>query len=392
MSTARKPTSDPHSETDPKDSATKRPVLPLNPFSKLRLSFPALVEQLALAAYRDKLAQSSRDPQEGTKAGGTTAEPPRDHKHGFTAEELMSMDLPEPRWVVPDLLPEGLTLLAGKPKIGKSWLGLSLALNVGLGGKVLGQISVEPGEVLYLALEDTARRLKKRTSSILQDTPPPAHVHFHTEWPRLHLGGLDRLKAWVQEHPQTRLVIVDTLVKLRRRSGSTGANLYPEDYEALEGLKALADEHRIALLVLTHLRKLPADDPLDEVSGTAGMTGAPDTIWILKKERNRGGASLYVVGRDVDEKLLALRFEPSNTSWLIVGDVEVGRLSPERQEIVKVVQEAGRALGPKEIAARLGKGEEAVRYLVWAMRRDGELIQPERGKYVLPDQDSTTNP
>src|SRR5207253_2368842 len=99
-----------------------------------------------------------------------------------TAAELMRMKLPPPRWAVPELIPEGLTILAGRPKTGKSWLALHIAIAVATGGAVLTSSPVESGPVLYLAMEDTRRRLQKRLSKLLQG-PPPEQLHIRTRWP-----------------------------------------------------------------------------------------------------------------------------------------------------------------------------------------------------------------
>lgn len=306
----------------------------------------------------------------------------------FTASVLMSRIFPEPRWVVPGYLPEGLTLLAGRPKMGKSWLALGLALAVASGGAAFGKIRVEPGEALYLALEDTPRRLKKRLEMMLHGEPAPDGLHLATAWPRLDQGGLQQLEAWLDNHPEARLVIVDTLQKLRPpHDGSRG--LYEQDYAALAGLKALADRHGAAALVVHHLRKGVSEDPLEEVSGTTGLTGAADSVWVLRRDRGRMDAMLFSTGRDIEEHEAALEFDPSLGLWCLLGSAEEYRVSRERQQIVEVLRQAGEPLRPKDIADSLGKKEANIRFLLTKLVQEGTVRRVGYGQYTIPTH--TTN-
>ena len=226
----------------------------------------------------------------------------------FTATELMEMELPPVTWVVPDVLPEGVTILGGKPKMGKSWMAYGLAVSVATGGVALGNKQVERGEALYLALEDNPRRLRKRLGKVLRGDPAPEGLDIWTRLPRLDAGGVAAIEGWLVEHPDARLVVVDTLAKVRPRQ--RGQHLYSEDYAALERLLPLAADHGVSILVVHHLRKMDADDPLDTISGSTGLSGGVDGTLILKRERGKADAYLHVDGRDVEEPVeLALRWD-----------------------------------------------------------------------------------
>lgn len=309
----------------------------------------------------------------------------------FTASALMSRTFPEPRWVVPGYLPEGLTLLAGRPKMGKSWLGFGLALAVASGGAAFGKVRVEPGEALYLALEDTPKRLQSRLGMMLHGEPAPDGLHLACAWPRLNEGGLQHLEAWLDEHQEARLLIVDTLQKLRPpHDGSRG--LYEQDYAALAGLKALADRHGVAVLVVHHLRKGSSEDPLEEVSGTTGLTGAADTVWVLRRDRGRMDATLFITGRDTEEQETALQFDASLGLWCLLGSAEEYRLSRERQAVLDVLREAGEPLGPKAIAEALGKKEANIRFLLTKLVQEGAVRRVGYGQYTIPTHTTyTTN-
>jgi len=310
-------------------------------------------------------------------------------KNAVSAKELMAIEFPLPRWIVPGIVPEGTTILAGKPKMGKSWLALGTSVAVAAGGVALGTKRVERGAVLYLALEDNPRRLQSRLKKLLSSGVAPEGLELATEWPRLGDGGLDALEAWLNTHPDARLVVIDTLAKFR--TGQTGKNLYKEDYEAVEPLVELAADHNVAILIVHHLRKLGAEDPLDQVSGSMGLTGGADGALVLNRERGRADAYLYVTGRDIEEeKELALSWDSTTATWKIAGDAEEYRNSKERQEIVDCLHTQGEPAGPKEVSEALGKPHNNVKQLMWKMGDKGDLRSVGGGKYV-PVTDNRDN-
>jgi hypothetical protein len=298
----------------------------------------------------------------------------------FTAAELMGMELPPVKWVVPGLLPEGVILLAGKPKLGKSWFAFGLAVGVASGGVVLGTKRVEQGEALYLALEDNPRRLQRRLGKLLAGDEPPEGLTISTEWMRLDEGGEEALEDWMSEHPETRLVVVDVLKRVRPQT-SRYQSVYDADYESLQALHALANEHGIAVLCIHHLRKAGADDPLDEISGSTGLSGAADGVLVLKRDRGRGDAYLHVDGRDIEEPAeLALTWNPNTACWTLAGDAEEFRLSRERAEILWRLEEHGEPMTPTEVADTLGKPVNSVKQRLWRMSKDGQISAAD-GRY-----------
>jgi hypothetical protein len=298
----------------------------------------------------------------------------------LTAAELLGLELSPIRWSVPGLVPEGVTLLAGKPKLGKSWMALSIAIAISTGGVALGARPVEEGDVLYMALEDNHRRLRKRLEKLLTEEAPE-RLHIATEWPRMDEGGAEALKRWLDAHPDARLVVVDILKRVRPRT-SPNRSVYDADYEALEAMQRLAAEHEVGILVVHHLRNLGATDPLDEISGSTGLSGGADGVLVLKRDRGRADAYLHVTGREIEEEAeLALRWDADLASWTLVGDAEEYRVSQERQDIVRVLVEAGEPMTPKEVAEFLDKSANTVKYLMWRMSKDGQLTTVGKGRY-----------
>jgi hypothetical protein len=294
----------------------------------------------------------------------TTLQAAPDHRYTpITDAELWAKTFPPVRWAVPELIPEGVTILAGSPKIGKSWLALGIAAAVASGGIALGTTPVEQGEVLYLALEDSQRRLQQRLQCVmpLPCDRPTGHLHFVTEWPRLHAGGAERLETWLTAHPHARLVIIDTLEKVRPRTASLDRNLYTADYIVGDLLTPLSKQHSVSILLIHHTRKAIADDPLDLVSGTLGLTGGVDGVMVLRRQRGQADAFLYVTGRDIEEeKDYALSWDARTTTWAIKGDARDYTGSEERLEVIELLREHG-ALSVMEIAQFLNPGVEITR-------------------------------
>lgn len=267
---------------------------------------------------------------------------------------------------------------------GKSWLALGLCVATATGGRALGQKPVEGGDALCLALEDNERRLQKRLRKLLQGRGAPTRLHYATEWPRLSEGGADELRTWLIEHPNARLIVIDTLAKIRKPA--KGQNVYAEDYEALEKLLPLAAEFGVAILVIHHLRKMAAPDPMDEISGSTGLSGGVDGFLILKRDRGRHDATLYVDGRDVEDPAeLALKWDGELAAWILVGDAEEYRMSAERAEVFAALKtRAPEPMRPKAVAEIVGKSSNTVSQTLYQMLRDQQVISPGLGLYTIP--------
>lgn len=226
-------------------------------------------------------------------------------------ETLMNTVLPPIRFVISQLLPQGLHVLAGAPKVGKSWLSLWLCLQVAE-GKPAWEFSTTQGDVLYLCLEDSYSRIQNRLLDITDDAPP--NLFFATMSEKLHCGLEQQIEQFLGAHPATALIVIDTLQRIR--SGPNDANPYASDYRDLGILKDLADKHRIAILLIHHLRKMSDDDPMNMISGTTGISGATDTNFVLRKsKRSANTATLYCTGRDIEYRELPLEFDSAEHVW-----------------------------------------------------------------------------
>src|SRR5215204_4103195 len=306
----------------------------------------------------------------------------------WSAVELLNTEFPEPRWAVPGIVAEGVNLLAGAPKLGKSWMALNLALAIAAGGRAFGRVQVEQGPVLYLALEDTPRRLQNRLRMVLGADHAPAGLEFWTCCESISDGGGERIAKWLAAHPDARLVIIDVLTRMRGRV-SDRADRYMADYDAMTEFKTIADDYSTPFLVPHHTRKADADDFLDTVSGSHGLAGAADAVSVLKRSRNSPDAILNVTGRDIEEAKYALKFSSEIGTWaLLEGSADDYEMSDEWRQILAAVR-ATEGITPKQIAETSGVSHDVVKQLVRKMVDDGQLDTDGSGHYFAPP---TENP
>ena len=232
--------------------------------------------------------------------------------HTVTMNELYetTYDLKAP--IIQGLLYAGAYLFAGAPKVGKSFFMAQLAYHVST-GQSLWDYPVRQSDVLYLALEDDYGRLQRRLAKMF-DVETTDRLHFAIAAKQLGDGLEGQMKEFLREYPSTRLVIIDTLQKVRE-SGADGYS-YGNDYDLVGSLKRFADEHGICLLMVHHTRKQKATDNFDMVSGTNGLTGAADGTFIMQKtKRTDTTATLEVCGRDQQDQKLTLARDTQRLSW-----------------------------------------------------------------------------
>jgi RecA-family ATPase len=195
-----------------------------------------------------------------------------------TAKNLEANTFEPISFIVEGYIPEGCTLFAGRPKIGKSWLMLEVALAVATGGHCLGGIQCPRGDVLYLALEDTERRLQDRIAKLTgeKEVNWPESLCYATQWPTLQTGGVDSIRDWIKSTGNPLLVVVDVLARVRQPTNSK--QVYQVDYDTIKSLHALSSETSVAIVIVTHVWKGQAgEDPFEKVSGSFGLLGAADT-------------------------------------------------------------------------------------------------------------------
>lgn len=342
---------------------------------------------------RDLKAQQSDAPARKTLRE-TVSPPPRKAANdnrppsAIDAQTLLGMKFAPVSYVVPGVITEGLTILGGRPKLGKSWLALDVAIAVASGGNALG-VRCEQGDALYLALEDNRRRLQDRLRVLLPPIkslwPDISHLELDTEAPKIDGGLIARLDAWRLASKNPRMVIVDTLAMVRPVRKKT-QDSYEADYATLSPLQKWAGEHRLAVVVVTHVRKMEASDPLEMISGTNGLTGAADSILVLNRDAD--GPKLYGRGRDIEEIEKALRFD--NGKWSVLGDAVDVKRSGERRRVLEALNAAAGAMSPADVAKEIGAKTASINVLLTKMVKDGEVVKVSYGLYVHPGKTGKT--
>lgn len=291
--------------------------------------------------------------------------------------ELQTMETPPTEWVIEGLIPaKSRNLLAAKPKAGKSWLALDMALSVASGGDFLGK-KTQQGDVLYLSLEDNDSRMKKRIETIKGQFNE--RVHYACECPNMSDGGIDVVINWCKSVENPKLIIIDTLAKFRPES--KGKNLYEDDYNSTQALLRITEQFNCSVLLVHHTRKMKSDDPMDTVSGSLGLTGGIDNLFVLERGRNSNVAQLHVIGRDIEEdKPLNLSFDEGK--WTHLSDFEKS-ITPERAKLALLI------LGNysiKEMSGILEKQENAVYKMLHDMCEAGIINRKSRGQYLVNEE------
>lgn len=296
---------------------------------------------------------------------------------GMDAADLLAKDIPPLRWIVPDLIPEGTTIIAAPPKIGKSCLIYQIAVEASVGGDLLGR-RVTSGSVLYYALEDGQRRGQERLRGALAGrTMPRGRLEVRWSAPMIGEGLEDDIASWLDAHQDAVLVAIDTLGKARPPS-SGRRNAYEVDVEMLAKLQDLFRDRPVALLIVHHARKDSGDDFLASVSGTYGITGSVDTIVVLKRLRHEEFGTIVATGRDIAEAEVPVRFV--DQLW-VQSDAVLTAAGWERREVYSIIEQEG-PIHASAIAEKVGLGRTSVQNMMSKMAAAG-LIVRQPGGYIV---------
>lgn len=295
--------------------------------------------------------------------------------------EVMALKLPPPNYVVEGIISEGVNLIAGPPKISKSWLVHAVGLAVSKGGTAVGNVQCEQRDVLYLALEDNWVRIQSRSEKLLAGSAATDAYDIELAWPRFGDGGEEKLAEYLEQNPACRFIIVDTLAKIRPKKGT--GQVYADDYSSLEPLKRLCDDTPgLASLVVTHTNQRgDCEDILESIGGSSGLTGSVDTTIILSRPRGKCEGRIFVTGRDIKEECeRVITWVPEMGIWVLGGIADGPQLTVVEAEYIKQL-ETFAPIWPKKLCAHMGLPEDTVKQQLKRMY-DRQLIDKVTTGYI----------
>jgi hypothetical protein len=313
---------------------------------------------------------------------------------GINAADLLDLDLPPLEYLVEGVIPEGTSLLAAAPKVGKSLLCLNIALAVATGGKALGKADVQQGRVLYIDLDGNIRGMQRRLKAMLRDEDAQttrealSRLDIYHEFPRVEpnndTDARSRIREYLAAYPDTRLLVVDTLADVRPKT-SGHRNMYETDREALTPFRSLCAEHGVSSIFVHHTNKSTSGDPMEHVSGSTGLPSAVDNVLVMTKERGAHDAELQVMPRHEEDATHALEFDAHVATWTVKGNAEAFAKTEVRQIVLDALRAVyeGDPVGPKDVAGACEDvSYDVVRKRLGNLVEEGKAQKKGYGKYI----------
>lgn len=331
-------------------------------------------------AHVEKLAQ---DICKRYAAGGGPAKQPAQPKgpkpiQCDQAAAVYNANYPEPAPLVDEVLYPGLTILGGRPKVGKSWFSLQLAVALISGEKVAAYLEVKKAcRCLYVSLEDRPRQIRSRLRRLTPEEPYLARLDFVWELEALMAGGAAQLDRQLTDHPVD-VVIVDSLLAAVKQAKREHVDVMQADYNIVAILRQIAEKHSLALVLVAHTRKAGGDF-LDLIQGTSGTTAAADAVWVLQRTPE-GEAALSVTGREVPTNVFGMKRAADSPAWTITGEGDEVTQSEARRDIMALLREEG-PMKPSKIAQQLRKNISGVHRLLNALCDAGLVVRSSYGTY-----------
>ena len=305
---------------------------------------------------------------------------------------LMKTELPPMKWAVAGILPEGFICLAGRPKAMKSWTALKLVYCVQNGLNFLDHQTVQ-GDAIYFGLEDSKRRIKDRVSKMGFAKLKQPQIVLGGDVPYLSFGFEECLENWIKSKENPRLVVIDTLARIKPRQSKSGT-AYDQDNLLMNGIQKLAVQNNLTVLFITHLSKSSQEYSFDKIQGSVGVQGMTDAMWMLDRgDGVNSKASLKGRGRDILDFEYALNWDGVSMSYLYEGNLDIINQNENRREITKAMEDLTKELDqvrPSDVAKFYGvpSNSKDGRRMARTMQRMADQFELDRGlkygTYKLP--------
>ena len=298
----------------------------------------------------------------------------------FTSQDLMDQIFEPPQWIIDDLIPEGLTVLSGAPKIGKSWLALQIANAVATKEPLFGRKVSTEQYVLVLALEDNARRLQSRMKK--GHFTGSEKLALCVEWP----GGPERLSDFLKQNQEIGLVIIDTLAIFSPSDASRGSNVYESDVRRMRVLHQIVQATDTSIIVIHHDKQGEEGDWAQKINGSSGIIGTVDTLIRLSvTKRGSKEGNLHITGRDVEDIELLLQLEENLMRWGIDKDRDDKPLTPLHRDVLNLIPGNPETISSKSVSESLSKEQSQISDILGKLRNAGHVESPAWGRYTKPE-------
>lgn len=302
----------------------------------------------------------------------------------YNGIELLNLDLPALTWFVDGLLPQGLFMLAGPPKIGKSFLTLDMFASISCGMPFLGR-ETKRCKVFYLALEDSWRRVQHRYQKLMTGNESPTENFIvSTEWPRMDKGGIPALHLWLDKNPDVRVVALDVFARVRGAS-RPGQNIYEADYNDMALLHRLATERGLSILLVHHFNKVRNTENIqDRISGSSGIAGGVDGYFCMSHGSESDTVLFSVSGRDVEPVELTLKFNKEAFCFECLGDTKELQRSTAEKEVLKALDEPQnkQGLSGESLRSYTGLATSSHHRLLVRMVDTGRILRKVKGRII----------
>ena len=328
----------------------------------------------------------------GTVHEEKTKKTHRDFTNGVDMRALRTKDIPPLRFAIADILPEGLVLYCGRAKSMKSWTMLLICYLVQNGMDALGRETTQ-GDCLYLGLEDSERRLKDREHKLGVDNLTPPYVDVDA--PYLKMGLEESLQQWIDNVANPRLIVIDTLARVKQAMGKRSGTAYDHDNETLRDIQKLAVKNGVTIVLVSHLNKAPQDYAFDKITGSTGLQGMCDAMWLCERGENGAQSTLIGRGRDIHDFEYSLTWNEETWRYEFNGNLGEVTLKENRKEIVDAMKEitaqGGDLIRPRDVIKHCGyptnsKEASGISKTMQRMKNNYELIAGFKyGTYRLPE-------
>jgi RecA-family ATPase len=294
---------------------------------------------------------------------------------------LMGLDVveqqvfPDDDWLVDGLIPNGVSILVGDPKMGKSFLAQQLAIAVATDDLFLGSRKSKTGNVVYLAWEDSVKRIQKRTKASGKVATPGVVYSFK---PTLSGKDLSWMEGCIERYPDMRLLVIDTITYLRG-GNSSNADSYTKDVQFMAPLTAMSEKLGFSIIAITHMNQLTkVTDVYHKIQGSTGQPGSADNIiFLTRSSRSSENGKLMISGREIDEFEVKLRF--NKKTWVWSEDALPQAELTVNDKILALLKQQTKPLSPKDISQQIGVS--SCRTQLTRMAENSEIIRVSKGLY-----------